>query len=280
MTTIRQNAGLFTRGVVFACLTLSPLHAGELAGYQPQEYSPLVGNPTPSTAQPGIPASFRLFDDSFWYRPIPQRSQSIGIDLLESPTFSFGISGSKRPGRDSHHSAAPRELGELDDSYELGLFTNGRYGNYLFGTRLSKDVSGGHEGVLGEFMAGYERQFTRKLGLSLGVGAAWADKNYVSNYYGVDTGQATRSGLPQYTPGAGFTDAMLQMTACYQLTESWSFGAKIGYSRRMGSAADSPVADLDESKQQFVTGLQLQFALPDVGTQAPERHYQPNCSAY
>ena len=168
----------------------------------------------------------------------------------------------------------------MDDSYELGVFTNSRYGNYLFGTRLSKDVSGGHDGVLGEFMAGYARQFTKKLGLSVGVGATWADKNFAASYYGVPPSHGIRSGLQHYTPGDGFTDATLQMTACYQLTESWSFGAKIGYSRRMGSAADSPVADLDESRQQFVTGLQLQFALPDIGTQAPKHHYQPNCSAY
>ncbi len=280
MITIKCDAGWLTRVGLVASLTVTPSYADELVGTQQLRYYPLVGNPGYSTPQSNTLPSARLFDDSFWYKPFPQRNQTIGIDLLGSPRFSFGISGSTRPGYDMQHPAAQRELDALGDSYELGLFTDGRYGNYSFGTRLSKDIGGGHEGVLGEFMAGYARQFNNKLGLSLGVGATWADKDFMASYYGVDADQADRSGLARYIPGAGFTDATLQMTACYQLTESWSFGAKIGYSRRMGSVVDSPVADFEDSKQQFVTGLQLQFALPEVGSQVPKRYYQPNCAAY
>lgn len=264
---------------ILALLVVSPIFAGEPSADWLYGYSPPKSGASRSASQPGSSLDNQLSEDSVWFEPTSQRSQSVDIGILDSPTLDIGISGSKRQGRDLHGGAAQRGLGELDDSYELGFFTNGRYGNYLFGTRVSKDVSGGHEGTLGEFMAGYERRFTEKLGLSLGVGATWADENYMASYYGVNASQASRSGLSQYTPGAGFTNATLQMTACYQLTENWSFGAKVGYLRLIGAAADSPVASLEESKQQFVTGLQFQFALPDIGTQGPTRQYQPNCSA-
>ncbi len=280
MITIKCSAKWNVRLTALLSIVMVPSFAGDWSDIHPQRYSPLVGNTPSSHSQANVLPSARSFNESFWYRPIPQRSQTVGIDLFGSPNLSLGISGGKRPGRYMGYPATRENFGALDDSYELGLFTNGRYGNYLFGTRVSKDVSGGHDGVLGEFMAGYERQFTKKLGLSVGVGATWADKNFAASYYGVQTGDGTRSELQQYTPGDGFTDATLQMTACYQLTENWSFGAKIGYSRRMGSAADNTVTNFEDSRQQFITGLQLQFALPDIGTKAPRHYYQPNCSVY
>lgn len=236
-----------------------------------------VPTQTPPLGSPTLDLSDSR-EDPTWKDELFLRRFSIGLNVIDTPSFEMGVQGGQRAGHDRYTETTPLGVDEVDDSLELGVFTQGRYGDYLIGTRVSKDVSGNHEGVLGEFMAGYEAKLSKKLGLTLGVGATWADERFMAAYYGVDTGQASRGGLSPYSPGAGFSNASLQLTACYQLTDLWSLGAKVGYLRLVGDAADSPISGLEQEKERFITGLQFQYALPGLNTQRSFSQYQPNCA--
>ncbi len=193
--------------------------------------------------------------------------------------LSKGVQGGQRLGRYERHEQARRNFGPSEDSYEFGLFTQGRYGDYLLATRLSKDVANGHRGVLGEFVAGYEKSLTDKLDLSFGVGTTWADENYMSSYYGVSASQSALSGLPLYTPDGGFMDASLTFSACYQLSDYWSLGAQVGYMRLLGQAAESPI-QRDQELENIVTGFQLQYKLRGLAGGKFHNLLRPPCNNY
>ena len=233
-----------------------------------------IYNISPTSASP-----YDLFSDFSWRDRVSLRNIDLGISLIETPNFELGVQGGNRLGRDQSNETTLKGLSPIDDSFELGIFTQGRYGDYLLGTRFSQDVSSGHDGVLGEFMAGYDKRLTDNFGLSLGVGTTWADKNYMSSLYGVGAVQSLRSGRSEYAPGAGFTNTSLQLAACYQFSDAWTLGAQLGYTRLVGEAANSPALK-DERLDNFVTGLQLQYRLPSLTSSISGNMLSAACSPY
>lgn len=207
------------------------------------------------------------------------RNITVGISVINTPSFELGLQSGHRLGRDTHDEAVLQGLDTVDDSLEFGFFTHGRYGEYLVGTWVSKDVSQGHEGTLGEFMAGYEKRLSDKLGLSLGVTTAWADEKFMESFYGIDSTHAVNSGVQSYQPGAGFKNASLRFTACYQLNDLWSFGAQLGYRRLLQDVAHSPAVDNDRIEE-FVGGLQFQYNLSAFSAPTPRNVLASPCSPF
>ncbi len=205
------------------------------------------------------------------------RDITFGVSIINTPEFELGLQSGHRVNRDKYRDAATQGLNTQDDGHEFGFFTQRRYGDYLLGTRVSKDVSQGHEGMLGEIMAGYEKKLSNNLGLSLEVATTWVDEKYMQSYYGADTAKSAQSGLQAYLPEAGFKNASLQLTACYQLSDLWSFGAQLGYTRLLKNVADSPTMSRDRIED-FVTGLQFQYNLPALGTRSSQILQNSTCS--
>ena len=217
--------------------------------------------------------------DLAWNQPFYSSDTILEASLIDTPKFGLGLQGNQNLGNYEQNSQVLSKPSLLDNSYELGLFTQGRYGDYLFGTRFSKDITHGHQGVLGEFMAGYEKQLTDKLDFSLGVGTTWADDNYMASYSRTHAGQLTSSGLPLHTPNGGFKNASLTVTACYQLSDYWSLGAQVGYMRLLDKAAANP-AQRDQESENIVTGFQLQYSLPGLAGGKFRNLLRPSCNNY
>jgi outer membrane scaffolding protein for murein synthesis (MipA/OmpV family) len=217
--------------------------------------------------------------DLAWNERLHQRDSTLGASIVDTPNFELGLQGGQRLGRYEQSEQTLSGLGPLEDSYELGLFSLGRYGDYLVGTRFSKDVAHGHQGILGEFMAGYEKRLSEKLDLSFGVGTTWADDSYMTSYYGVNAAQSASSGLPQYTPNGGLKNASLTVSACYQLSDYWSLGAQVGYMRMLGHAAESPT-QRDQELENIVTGFQLQYRLRGLTGTKFRNLLRPACNDY
>ena len=200
-----------------------------------------------------------------------------GISIINTPGFELGLHSGHQLGIDTYREATLQGINTVNDSLGFGFFTQGRYGDYSLGTRVSKEVSQGHEGMLGEIMAGYGKKLSDNLGLSLEVTTTWADENYMESYYGVDTAQSVQSGLQTYLPEAGFKNASLHLTACYQLSELWFLGAQVGYMRLFKEVADSPTMGNDRIDE-FITGLQFQYNLPAFGARRSRNLLSSPCS--
>jgi outer membrane scaffolding protein for murein synthesis (MipA/OmpV family) len=100
----------------------------------------------------------------------------------------------------------------------------------------------------------------------------------MSSFYGINAARSATTGLPLFTPGGGFKNALLTVTACYQLSHNWSVGAQVGYMRLLGQAAKSPTNE-DNEVENLVTGFQFQYKLPDLSNKKFRNLLQPACSS-
>ncbi|MCP4406306.1 MAG: MipA/OmpV family protein [Gammaproteobacteria bacterium] len=218
--------------------------------------------------------------DLAWNERFNMRNTSLGASLIDTPNFEMGMQGGLRMGRfDSSEEEESSVDDPFDDGLELGVFTQGRYGEYLVGTRLSKDVASGREGTVGEFMAGYEKKLSDKFDLSFGLGTTWTDEKYLSSSHGSDASQSKAIGSSNDNARAGFKNASLTVTACYQLSDYWSLGAQVGYMRLLGETAEDP-ANEDGEQENFVTGFQLQYRLRGLTSNNFQNLVQTACSSY
>lgn len=106
---------------------------------------------------------------------------------------------------------------------------------------LSQDIGGKKEGLIATL--GFEGRYrpTSALMLTAGPRLIWGNQEYTQTMFGVTAEQSTRSGLPQYTPGSGLTQAQMEFGALYQLNREWMVGARASVGRLEGDAAKSPI---------------------------------------
>ncbi|MEA3412439.1 MAG: MipA/OmpV family protein [Pseudomonadota bacterium] len=233
------------------------------------------GNTETGAAGESPVRDYLRFDDPQSSDPLFRRDSSFGMPVLDTPLLKAGVQGGQRTSREGYTRSAVSLVGQ--ESTEVGVYTLGTFGNYTLGSRLNSDLNPDSNGLSGELMAAYQANFTQRLNMSFGVGTTWANQGYMDHYYGVDPTRARATGLSEYQAVAGFQNAALQMSACYQLTDMWSMGAKVGYLRYLGDAANSPLLDTEEREGDVVTGVEFKYRLPGLVTASSTKQYQPNC---
>lgn len=181
--------------------------------------------------------------------------------LQIGPVFNFR--GSRNSDKDG--SGRVKLLNDVDSSMEVGGFVGYRFGGNQYGqgeiaadVTLTKDVGGGHEGLIGTAQISYAAVRTQKFFLNLDTQTSWVDKKYARAFFGVTPTEAARSGLAAYRPGSGMRDVGAGMTLGYQFNERWGVIARAGANYYVGDIKDSPVVD-EGKKLQAVGGLALSY---------------------
>jgi outer membrane scaffolding protein for murein synthesis (MipA/OmpV family) len=77
-------------------------------------------------------------------------------------------------------------------------------------------------------------------------------------YFGVDSADASRSGLDRYNADAGIKDVGLNAVLSYLITPSWDVTGIAAYRRLVGDAEDSPVTK-EGSANQWYGGLMFNY---------------------
>lgn len=80
-----------------------------------------------------------------------------------------------------------------------------------------------------------------KLGGSVILGAAHADRNHAQTYYGVTSAQAASSGNRLYIAKAGWISCDLSVGLNYEIDKHWSAATSIGRHELREAAAQSPL---------------------------------------
>lgn len=95
------------------------------------------------------------------------------------------------------------------------------------------------------------------------VSTAYGSDDYMDAYFSVTPAQAAASAasLPSFDADAGFKNVSLELGADYRLTDRWTVTSKLGYSRLLGDAADSPVT---AARNQWSGGLGLTYTFGRV----------------
>ncbi len=189
------------------------------------------------------------------------------LDLLGSSRIQFGPMVNFRGSRDSAKDGSGRVklLDDVDSAVEVGGFVGYRFGGNQYGQgeiafdlSLAKDVTDGHDGLVGTAQASYAAYRSQKFFLNVDAQTTFVDKNYMRSIFGVTPAEAARSGLAAYRPDGGIRDAGAGITAGYQFNQRWGVIARAGANHYLGDAKDSPIID-EGSKIQAVGGLALSF---------------------
>lgn len=176
--------------------------------------------------------------------------------------LSFGPVVRYNPGRSDVANDRVDRMQDIDGAVELGGFVAYGLSDVLLdndGLSLEvsalADVSGAHDGVTGGVSLSYSKPLTQRWRLGLDASADLADTAYMDRFFGVDARDSAASGLALYDAEAGFKSVGVGATLSYAFTPSWSAIGRVGYSRLVGDAADSPIVADEGSPDQVIFGI-------------------------
>lgn len=211
----------------------------------------------PLAAEDGARLGLRLAHATDTYRFATSRSQLLPFFQYESQHFYVdGLGAGLRlaGGIDEEASLGlglryqpepawrpPRASGLERRAPAFQLELNGHWDSPLGRSvlRFGRDLA--RSGHTLELQQGYYFPLTPRLALKPALGLVWGDGRHRRYYYGVSAGEAARSGLVEYRPGAGWTP-YAEISAFYQLSPRLNLSAGLRRSYLTGDAAHSPVS--------------------------------------
>lgn len=216
--------------------------------------------------QPSYPGA-----DTYTVVPLTDLSRARGDDLFrfaapdESASLSLtgndafqlgpviGFQGVRRPSK----VGAP--VNRVGFSVELGGFVSYQLAPaFRLRGEVRQGVSG-HRGLIGTVGADYIARDGDKWLFSLGPRATFANSRYQRAYFGVDGGEAARTGLPVYRAGGGLNAVGAAASALYQLTPRWGVQGFAKYDRLVDDAGRSPIVRRFGSRDQLSGGIALSY---------------------
>jgi outer membrane protein len=147
-------------------------------------------------------------------------------------------------------------LGNVDRTLSAGL--GAAYTQDWFTLRASAltDILNRGHGTLARVDALARYRASEHLIVFAGPGFVWADDRYTRTFFGVDPGQSTASGLPQFDAHGGLNSARFGIGAGYRIDAHWGVGTFLSLSKLQGDAAASPIT---ESRSQYSAGAFVSY---------------------
>jgi len=150
-------------------------------------------------------------------------------------------------------------MDEVGFSLEAGAFVQ-----VWVAPRLRVRVEGrrglsGHRAWVGSVGADYVVRDGDKYVFSIGPRVNLSDSKYQAAYFGVNPGEAARTGLPVYRPDGGAHSVGAIAGANYALGGRWGLVGYVRYDRLIGDAADSPFITAYGSRNQASAGAGLTY---------------------
>jgi MipA family protein len=185
-------------------------------------------------------------------------------NFLPDEHWRFGVAGQFIKERDHHvEDSKVGDLKSVDASVMLGVvggydFLADPRQNLALEIEARQDVSGGN-GFLGTLRGTYGTPLTESWRLDTAIEGTWASSDYMDAYFSIDSADAARSGLDQYSADAGFKDVAFGGTLTYSFLERWSVSTIATYTRLIGDAADSPVVKDQGNENQFFGGALVNY---------------------
>lgn len=192
--------------------------------------------------------------DVTWDRAVFLSSENgLGLYLLNTPA---GM-----PSRTKVAMSVMRDSGR-ESSSNADLFGTENVGSTLQARFMSEYTTGMFTvgGVLRQSMTNDRGDRTASLYLTLTQplmtnltgyvtgSTTWASREYMQRYFGINSAEATASGLPAFAVGNGFRDLTLASGVSYAINDSGiSLDGRLKWTHLIGDAADSPLTkDADQ----------------------------------
>lgn len=183
--------------------------------------------------------------------------EPFGFTVVRAGKIEFGPAITFQGKRRRIDTGAPMD--EVGFSLEAGGFAQ-----VWIAPRLRVRIEGrrglsGHRAWVGSVGADYVVRDGDKYVFSIGPRVNLSDSKYQAAYFGVNPGEAARTGLAIYRPKGGVHSVGAIAGANYQLGGRWGLVAYARYDRLVGDAADSPFIAAYGSRDQVSGGLGLTY---------------------
>jgi MipA family protein len=199
---------------------------------------------------------FPAVDAVFWNRLFIRPSEGVGVYLWHEPGWDVGVSmDADQIHRYEADDTRLKGLGNVDKTARANVFVTRRCPWMEATLKLSTDIGGaGHGNVVdlelarpltadtSVLMRHWGGSISPRLNIRAGFGTTWSNKQYMRSFFGVDSQQSARSGLPVFSADSGFSSARVFLSARYEIRPRWLVGGQVQVGRLLGDAADSPIA--------------------------------------
>lgn len=183
--------------------------------------------------------------------------RGLGVNLYRGHGFDASVALGVSRGRDQDDDGGLRGLGDIEmaaqPNFEVG-YTD-RDTGLFFDLRGFAEV---HEGArfAGSLGGGWKNLDAEGLRINLRAALHLADPEYMQTYFGVDAGQATRSGYRRFDASAGLYKTSIDVNASQALSDHWTVFGLAGFDYLLGDAAESPI---NKRRAQFRVGAGVTY---------------------
>ena len=175
-------------------------------------------------------------------------------NLVPSGMWQLGPVVNYRGERGDVENDAVDDMKDVDGTSELGIFGGYTYNKWFVSLELLSDMGDAHDGWYSKLKGGYNWVIDKRVTLSMGASATYADDDYMQTYFGVSAKDSGRSDLDRYNADAGIKDVGVNLGLNWVLTQNWSARGIVSYTQLLGDASDdSPVVDEGDESQLFTT---------------------------
>jgi outer membrane protein len=122
------------------------------------------------------------------------------------------------------------------------------------------DVGNVYKGYNITLTARFWREVLQMMDVSLGVGATYADDNYMDTYFSVSESDAERTGLNIFKATGGIRDFSVSPVVVVHLSRDWHVGAGMIYKRLLEDAKESPLVETVGSPDQIIAGAGIAYS--------------------
>ncbi len=216
----------------------------------------------------GVAAPFFRWTFEGQERYVQLLATELTFNVLDNEEFQFGPVLNYRFGRDDDvDDKVVKRMDEIDDTIELGLMAayvwrnkaNPRH-RFIASIEWLNDVGDEYNGWLAMAGARYWYPINKPFDVMIGLGTTYGNSQFTDTYFGVDSGDAARTGLSQFDAGSGFRDVNVPVSVVFHYSMNWHIAAGVKYFRLMNDASDSPITDDRGSQDQLIAGLGVAYS--------------------
>lgn len=180
--------------------------------------------------------------------------------LLKKSNWDSGITLNLDFGRDDTvKNAYVQQMANIDGALNVGVYVSHTNANAIFQddeielrTALFTDTSNTHSGMLGVATATYSFPLILPFKIDIEVEATYANSDYMNTYFGVNEEDALASGYSTYNASSGLRDISFNTNIGIFTSPKWGSFMRLGVTKFMSDAKDSPIVTAGESTQYFV----------------------------
>jgi MipA family protein len=191
-------------------------------------------------------------------------------NILNHSFLRFGPVVNYRFGRNDSFDAKDdvvKEMSKIHNTWEAGAFAGVEFvdsqnprNRFIASVTFLHDIDNVYKGYNVSLNARYWHQVHQMVDVSLGVGATYADNNFMDKYFSVSESDSDKTGLDIFKASGGIKDINASPAIVVHLSKDWHVAVGLRYKRLVDNAKDSPLVDKVGSPDQFLAGLGVAYS--------------------